>query len=207
MTTAFRWIMRPCAFAFGVFATAGLAACAGPGGLTSRMLSNLAEIPPPPHVQVSAASDRLQVGIPKRGVSGAMGMISDQFGVTEWRSADGIGLTLKDGQIIATRGFGPDLLIADTDAAAIAVRRGHGTFQRHMHHLDGESRDVDQLFNCSLTEDTQQTVHGERAMTETCVGVSQSFQNTYVLTSPGGQRVRSSQWVSTELGSITLAQF
>jgi hypothetical protein len=182
----------------------GLTGCGSADQLTGRVLGGFGARAHSAAVTMAEDAPRIYVTIPGRHISGAMGMISDVGGVSEWRSADGIGLTLRGGQIIATRGFGADLLIADTSAAATAVKQGHGKFKRPMRHLDGENHDVLRVFDCVLGPDTAQPDLGQRALTETCSDLLGSFRNHYKLSTVTQRLVWSEQWVSDGMGSVVI---
>jgi hypothetical protein len=155
-------------------------------------------------LQVGKAAPMIDVQIPSREAAGAMAQIALRGTVSEWRSADGIGLTLREGQIIATRGFGPDLLIADGQGAAPALRQGGGVFSRTMHWLDGENHDRAEVFTCTLSAQASQPKPNERTLSETCKGPQRTFTNTYTVSTTTGALIRSDQWVSPGLGHIRL---
>jgi len=131
-----------------------------------------------------------------------MARIALRGGLSEWRSADGIGLTLMGGQIIATRGFGADLLIAHMQGAVSALQQRGGTFSRTMHWLDGEYHDKAEVFACTLSASASQPKASERTLSETCAGPQTRFTNTYAVSSATGLLIRSDQWVSPGLGHI-----
>ena len=88
-----------------------LAGCGASAGFTDRVMASLSPNSPAPSVRADHGAPTIYVTIPSLGVSGGMARISLRGNVSEWRSSDGIGLTLRGGQIIATRGLGPDLMI------------------------------------------------------------------------------------------------
>jgi hypothetical protein len=181
-----------------------LAGCGASAGFADKVMASLSPTAPVPSTRADHDAPTIFVTIPSLGVSGGMARISLRGSVSEWRSADGIGLTLQGGQIIATRGLGPDLLIADVDGAGAALRLGHGEFSRTMHWLDGENHDRSEEFTCTLRIAETQANSAERALIETCAGPQTAFTNSYAVSATSGAPLRSDQWVSPGLGSIQI---
>ena len=179
-----------------------LAGCVAPSGLADKVMASLSPTTPVPSVQADQNAPTIYVTIPSLGVSGGMARIALRGNVSEWRSADGIGLTLQGGQIIATRGFGPDLLIADAEGAGAALRHGGGEYSRTLHWLDGENHDRSEVFACTLRPTETQDTSAERALIETCAGPQTAFTNSYAVSATSGTLIRSEQWVSPRLGHI-----
>lgn len=181
-----------------------LAGCGASAGFTDRVMASLSPNSPAQSVRADHGAPTIYVTIPSLGVSGGMARISLRGNVSEWRSSDGIGLTLRGGQIIATRGLGPDLLIADAGGAGAALRLGHGEFTRTMHWLDGENHGRSEVFACTLRPTETQDTSAERALIETCAGPQTAFTNSYAVSATSGAPLRSDQWVSPGLGSIQI---
>ena len=181
-----------------------LAGCGAPSGLADKVMGSLTPTGDVAKLQVDQSAPTIYVTIPSLGVSGGMARVSLRGNVSEWRSADGIGLTLLGGQIIATRGLGPDLLIADANGADPALRHGGGEYSRTMHWLDGENHDRSEEFACSLRIAETQATSAERALSETCAGPQTAFTNSYAVSATSGAPLRSDQWVSPGLGSIQI---
>ena len=179
-----------------------LAGCGASTGLADKVMASLSPTAPAPSVRADQDAPTIFVTIPSLGVSGGMARISLRGNVSEWRSADGIGITLRGGQIIATRGLGPDLLIADAGGVGSALRLGHGEFSRTMHWLDGENHGRSEVFSCTLRLAETQATPAERALIETCAGPQTAFTNSHVVSATSGAPLRSDQWVSPGLGSI-----
>ncbi len=181
-----------------------LAGCGASNAVVSKVTGLISQTPPAPPIVVSEGAPTMKVRLPMRGVSGGMARIALRGDVSEWRSSDGISLTLKDGQIIATRGFGADLAIADVRAAMAAMRQGAGDYNRTMHWLDGESHDQVEVFACTLRAAQDQTVANLRVLSESCTGAQRSFTNTYTVLATTGAVIHSDQWVSPGLGHIEI---
>jgi hypothetical protein len=179
-----------------------VAGCGASSVVADKVMAGLTPKAEVAKVQVDPDAPMIDVTIPSLGVAGSMARIALRSDVSEWRSADGIGLTLQGGQIIATRGFGPDLLIADAESAGPALRRGHTEFSRTMHWLDGENHDRSEVFACTLQLAETQATSTERVLSETCTGPQRTFTNTYAVSGTSGTLIRSKQWVSPGLGHI-----
>lgn len=181
-----------------------LTGCGASAGFTDRVVAGLSPTAAAPLARADQDAPTIYVTIPSLGVSGGMARIALRGNVSEWRSADGIGLTLLGGQIIATRGLGHDLLIADANGADPALRRGGGEYSRTMHWLDGENHGRSEVFACTLRPTETQDTSAERALIETCAGPQTAFTNTYAVSAASGAPLRSEQWVSPGLGSIQI---
>lgn len=104
--------------------------------------------------------------------------------VLTWSSTGYQTIALRGGILIATRGFGPDLMSAVApDAATIA--RATGATRRTYHYLDGADQPQRLEFICSLRNDGPRTIevlaklHATHKVTESCSGPSGSFENEY----------------------------
>ncbi len=181
-----------------------LAGCGALRTVTEKGMVRLSPSAEAVSMRVDVGTPMIDVAIPARNVAGPMARISLRSDVSEWRSTDGIGLTLQDGQIIATRGFGADLLIADAQGAASALRHGGGEFSRTMHWLDGENHDQSEVFVCTMRAAKNQTKPKVSTFSETCIGSQTRFSNTYVMSPNTGGLIRSDQWVSSGLGHIQI---
>ena len=181
-----------------------LAGCGASAGFTDRVMASLSPTTPAPSVRADEGAPMIYVTIPSLGVSGGMARVSLRGNVSEWRSADGIGLTLRVVQIIATRGLGPDLMIADAEGAGAALRRGHGEYSRTMHWLDDENHDRSEVFACTLRIAETQETSAERAFVETCAGPQTAFTNSYAVSATTSAPLRSDQGVSPRLGNIKI---
>lgn len=112
--------------------------------------------------------------------------------VVTWRSNSGAQLITRDGMLIATRGFGADLMSADAPNAA-TLARGKSGYSRSYHWLDGNDTPVRQSYSCTAVVETA------RHVVETCEGDSRQFKNKFWF-SAAGQVVKSQQFVSETAG-------
>lgn len=114
--------------------------------------------------------------------------------VRTYVTPDQISLSLRQGVLVSTRGFGYDLLSADVADVLDRLRTGHGRAIRIHRYLDGENREVLRSYVCDF-----ETV-GAGQVTERCTGKDNSFVNTYWLDGYGNVAA-SEQWVSPFLQS------
>ena len=181
-----------------------LAGCGASPQVTRQVMAGFSPAITAAPVKIDAKAPMMDVAVPAQNVAGPMARIARRGDVSEWRSADGVGMTLRGSQIIATRGFGPDLMIADAQDANRALRHGHGTFSRSMHWLDGENHDWSEVFACTLMAAPVQPTPSELTLTETCVSPKIQFTNTYAVSPKTRALIRTDQWVSPGLGQIKL---
>ena len=175
-----------------------LAGCGASTKVLTGLLPTAVVVP----VRVAKGTPMIDVTVASLGVAGPMARAALRGDVSEWRSADGVGLTLRGGQIIATRGFGADLAIGDAQGADKALQQGGGTFSRTMHWLDGENHDRAEVLACTLRVSENQPKPSERALSETCVGPQSHFTNSYAVSRATGRLIRLDQWVSPGLGHV-----
>ena len=76
--------------------------------------------------QAALAAERgtpaLQLGLLEQGVATTMRRISLRDGVSTWVSADGVTISTRGGMIVATRGFGSDVMGAEVAPLTKALR-------------------------------------------------------------------------------------
>lgn len=132
----------------------------------------------------------LLVQVPLRGTVAVMTRVASNQGVDTYMSGDSISISLREGVLVATRGMGFDLMIADIRAAASAIATGSGHATRIHRYLNGEGHSRAVRYECRY--------HLEGGtVTELCEGSGQTFSNTY------SENV-SMQWVSPRNGSLII---
>lgn len=127
---------------------------------------------------------------------------------TTWTAGDGISMTFKDGVLVATRGFGTDLMSADVDEVLDRLAGGEGTAVRVVHWLNGENHLVLRSFVCSYSHVGRESFRGVFGtesldrIDEHCVTSDLSFDNSYWFRPGSHIPRRSRQWVGPELGPL-----
>jgi hypothetical protein len=133
------------------------------------------------------------------------------------RTVLGLLMAFRGGVLVATRGFGPDLMSAEVPSAA-ALRRGSGGHRRIYDYLSGTNATVRVAFDCSLAAAGSETLDlvglglATSVVTERCTPTSPvpgfapegAIENRYWFDRTG--RVRQArQWVSPLVGYIVAA--
>jgi len=116
-----------------------------------------------------------------------------------WIAPGGQSVTLQDGLLRQTRGFGPDLMASQGPGIA-QIRSGTGSFHRVHDYLDGGDRALQVDFDCDLSAATQ---GGLRVVTETCRDGQTQFQNLYRF-APAGDLRDSVQLLAPGLSPMTI---
>ena len=152
---------------------------------------------------------RLEVSFPSRDLSGVMLLETERAGVQTWLTADGATITLEDGFLASTKGFGSGLAASDIRQSAGLVLAGQGgTVERFHSFLNGNDETELRAYRCEITVAGRENVFVQGIavpalkLAEACYGVAQQFENTYWL-DPGSRRiVQSSQWTGDFLGNL-----
>lgn len=140
----------------------------------------------------------IQVGFEALGQTQIMAMVGQNGAMRTYMTPSEEAVILRGGMLVATRGLGRDLSVAEpgTDPLIRAGQSGRAT--RIMRYLGGDGLERPLQFDCT-------TAPGPEAglMIESCTGHGTTFQNTYIV--QGGQIVVSRQWVGPGLGHVTIA--
>lgn len=115
--------------------------------------------------------------------------------VTTFFTLDGVSLSLRDGVLVATRGLGFDLMIAEVSGLSPLLETG-GQYTRTHRYLDGEDRLASFDFHCEVTPGPE--------VRETCKGHGFSFENRYAHRERQGLFALSRQWIGPERGAIVM---
>lgn len=130
--------------------------------------------------------------------------------VETWASADDKTISLRQGIVVATRGFGPDLMQSVVPSIS-QVASGSGTVQRVYYYLDGADQTQRRDFTCTLANLGPATItvverqHTTRHVAEACTGDSGSFTNEYWFENGTFLR-KSNQLLNIEWGPLVLSR-
>lgn len=165
----------------------------------------------------SGSGPLLLATLPSRDGYATLSPVGRNGAVETWRSADGIGLSLTPpGLLVATRGLGPDLMLAETGAVVAALRAGEGDIRRVHRLLDGENHEDARAYDCRVVTETDEMIFlpGEQTrqtvrLREHCVPAAgqedrKPFDNFYWTSFSGDVIWQSYQWLGPELGTIFL---
>ncbi len=129
-------------------------------------------------------------------------------GVQTWSSVDDVTLSLRKGMIVATRGFGADLMAADVPGIPLGIT-GTTTHRRVHTLLNDEDQAVRTVFACTFQWPEPETItvveityHVTR-ISESCAAGQVAFQNEYWLSKDRHLR-KSRQWISPDVGFLTV---
>ncbi|MFN3845700.1 MAG: YjbF family lipoprotein [Paracoccaceae bacterium] len=134
--------------------------------------------------------------------------IQTSGGVETWSTVDDITVSMRNGVIVATRGFGADLMAASVPVVSRDV--GNGQIHKRVHTLlDGEDKPVRTHFTCTFQNhgvqviDIVQIKYNTTHVTEDCLSDAARFQNRYWI-SDDRQMRKSTQWISPGVGFLTI---
>jgi hypothetical protein len=105
-------------------------------------------------------------------------------GVQTWASQEYESISLRGGMLVATRGFGGDLMSSNGPTIA-QIAAARGTTQRQNYYLDGADQPRRFDYTCVLAAAGSESIvilaktHATRKVTETCTGNSTGFVNEY----------------------------
>ena len=128
--------------------------------------------------------------------------------VQTWASQDYETMSLRAGMLVATRGFGADLM-SSTGPSVAQIAAGRGSTQRRYHYLDGADQPHQFDYACILAARGSDSVtvlgksYATNKVTESCSGASGSFVNEYWFDL--GQNLRqSSQMIAPGTANLIL---
>lgn len=152
---------------------------------------------------------RLEVSFPSRDLTGVMLLEAERNGIQTWLTADGATINLRDGLLIAAKGFGTGLTGSDIHEVASVLRADRtGVAERVHSFLNGNDEIELRAYKCEIAPVGQEDifVQGLAVTTikivEQCFGVAQQFENTYWMHPKTGRILQSSQWTGDFLGNL-----
>ena len=154
---------------------------------------------------------RLEVGFPSRDLAGVMLLEVERGGVQTWLTADGATITLDQGFLTSTKGFGGGMAGSDTSQSAQLIIDGsEGLAERFHSFLNGNDEIELHAYKCQITALGSDSVLlrgnpvATRKLQEDCYGLTQAFTNTYWVQDSTRQIVQSSQWTGDFLGNMVI---
>lgn len=118
--------------------------------------------------------------------------------VSTYGSSSQISISFDGPVMVATRGFGADLMSADAGALPdLLAARQPGQYMRTVRYLDGENRTISYPVQCDLKSD------GNDVFVEYCGSPYQEFRNIFEL-SKSGELSTSIQWHGPENSYLTI---
>ncbi len=130
-------------------------------------------------------------------------------GAESWISGDHLSLGISDGFIIATRGFGGDMMSADaTQIKPLILGRREGIADLFLSHLDGEDQVKISAYRCRVTRRGARQIDlgtyqaATSLMVADCRNGDATFRNLYWVEDQTEQIVQSKQWMSPFTGTV-----
>lgn len=127
-------------------------------------------------------------------------------GVETWSSTGYQTISLRDGMMVATRGFGPDLMSSVMPSTAM-ISTAKGTTTRRYTYLDGADQPQSLDFTCQLAPAASESIevmaksYATRKINEVCSGPQGTFTNEYWF--DNGTNIRQSrQFIAPGLNSM-----
>lgn len=135
------------------------------------------------------------------GIVGLGQLIEESGGRSTYLGETGYSVTFEGDVMVATRGFGKDLMAADVSQVRAAIAQRGGTARRVHEYLDSLDQIVTQSYECTFElKGTEEVDLGlrqveARVLSESCSNPRIVFENVYYLDSDG-QVIASRQFVS-----------
>ena len=150
------------------------------------------------------------VSAPKLGAKASLNMIQESGPTKSYVSDDGILLLLQNGLLAGSRGFGDDLMSSEHAAAHRAILNGTGNYKRVLRYINSTNQLEAVALTCTVTDHGAETVtilghkHRARRHVETCDLAGRQIENNFWI--PEKTMWKSQQWVSDQVGSLTIEQ-
>lgn len=179
-----------------------LGGCASIPGAAQFAGTLTGQTPARPAATPSADAPEITVLMRQRGVQFRMFLIETDGAHQVWASKDGAQITLTDGVLTATRGFGADLMSAEAPSRA-ALTDARPDHPRLRYFLSGEGQTRRIAFECSVTDGEGSAAAEGRELVETCTSEIGKTRNQYWL-GADNRLLKSREWVSPGLGYIEI---
>ncbi|WP_235931363.1 YjbF family lipoprotein [Paracoccus xiamenensis] len=150
------------------------------------------------------------VGLESSGATQVMAMTGENGGMRTYMTPNEQALITRGGMLTGTKGLGHDLSVAEVDNVAALIRsRRSGQATRINRYLEGDGVERPLPMNCTVAIGGGKsfafagTGWNATQVVETCQGGGIEVQNSY-LVSASGQIPVSRQWISPNLGYVTI---
>ena len=145
---------------------------------------------------------------PSLKYSDLMAPYGQNAGVQTWSSTSYTTISLRDGLVVATRGFGPDIMSATAPTLA-TLSAAQGQYRRSYYYLDGADQRQVLTYDCTLSSGGSQAISvlGKsfvtRVVVESCSGGAGSLTNQYWF-DPSAHLRQSQQFLAPGLQDLTI---
>lgn len=167
-------------------------------GLALTRLAEVRVLQPTPMVALDDRS--IMVEMPAKALKFPMYPVERDGDVTVWAAQDSSQLAIRGGMVIASRGFGMDIMSAQVPPVSELVG-GAAEHQRVYNLLDGTDSPVQEVFTCTMGPGVSEGgPSAAQHVAETCIG-PRKIRNEFWLGN-SGQVIYSRQWLSTGAGYV-----
>jgi len=196
----------------------GLAACGNDSG--SGLVARLVDVAAPDQGGTAAGArfarlaragaPVMQIGVEAQETATVIRRETLRDGFATWISLDGASVTLKQGLLQGTRGFGGDMMSSDTRQSAAMIHAGRtGEVARFHSFITGENKVETRSYFCDISSRGARDIQiGTQQVTtslieEKCLNPEQRFTNLYWL-DRSGTIVQSRQWAGEFTQALAL---
>lgn len=161
-----------------------------------------------PDMIAQTGGNVIMVRVASKGITAPMVLAGRNADVLTFSGGGVVSLSMRDGVILATRGFGDDLMSARTPTLR-QLTSGARSYQRSYELLDGLNRLQEYTAGCNVEPSGTEPVSllgriiTTRVIAETCVIDAGRIDNRYWI-SPAGKVVQARQWISPSIGFIEI---
>ena len=153
-------------------------------------------------LMVAPGETLLQLTVPGHGARSLMKRVGVNGTVETWMSQDRFSISLDRGVLVATRGFGFDMMGGDAGATLAALASpGEGVYSRRMRYLTSDNHSTWIQAGCTMR--LAKAEAGDRHYREECQARQSRFTNHYWLDG-NGRILRSTQWASFGTGLLEI---
>lgn len=148
------------------------------------------------------------VTLENNGAQAVVGKIATNGDVETWSSVDNLRLSMREGVVLASRGFSDDLMSAQVPRLA-QIKQTNTPYTRRYVTLTGDDQPVTQAFDCKTARVGGESItivdlkFATQRITEACAGPTGSFTNDFWF-EIGGKLRRSRQWVGEAVGFVVV---
>lgn len=180
--------------------TAGLSACGLPViksavPLITAAAGGVVQPATPTTAPPAPDAEQIWLTLKSRGIKFPMAQIASRDGVKIFAAADGAQVFLKNGILVGTRGFGRDLMSADS--ASLADLTGGVEHHRDFYDMDGTDTMIRHSYTCTI--DPVDPTNANAGIVEACASDIGTIHNEYWINA-GKSVVKSKQWISQGVG-------
>ncbi len=140
----------------------------------------------------------IMVTLESMGTTQVMAMTGENNGMRTYMTPNEQAVILRNGLLVATRGLGNDLSVAEASGPASLILAGRsGEAKRVMRYYSGDGLERPLPLDCRVGPGPKAGV-----TIESCEGFGAKIQNNYIVS--GGRATVSRQWAGPKLGYLTI---